>query len=121
MDLYLTLFIALLAFAVGLGAGILIGAHTERVNIKRHVKGYRDRLAEWIWDWRRLLRQWLRDNDEILRLTNENEELSASLKASDNIIEHYLGSKPDVIAGMHLYAAGADVDEYLMRQKESHE
>lgn len=49
-------------------------------------------------------------------------ELEASLAESDRIIEYYLGSKVDVIAGMHLYAAGADVDgqaimdEYLTRQ-----
>lgn len=46
-------------------------------------------------------------------------ELEAQLAESDRIIEFYLGSKVDVIAGMRLYAAGADVDvdEYLMRDR----
>lgn len=50
-------------------------------------------------------------------------ELEACLAESDAVIEFYLGSKPTVIAGMRLYAAGADVDvdEYLMRQTGGHE
>lgn len=103
---YLLIFTALLAFAIGLGAGILRQRAIDEAEL--------DQLAA---ENRQLRKRLAATSNTNQPSAKRIRELEASLAESDRIIEFYLGSKPDVVAGMHLYAAGADVDEYLMQDR----
>lgn len=111
MNPYLALFLMLLTASIGLGAGILWQRAIDEAAL--------DQLAA---ENRQLRKRLAATSGTCQPSAKRIRELEASLAESDRIIEFYLGSKVDVIAGMHLYAAGADVDgqaimdEYLTRQ-----